>query len=440
MTRPRRPRRDVGRADGPLRVVIIAPVLPYDGIAHAGGVYLQHLHRALVQSGADLTFLVHDIDANHEGLGRQGAPERSVLLGFSHRRSSLEKLAMWAAWNLDPMLVRRNPTWPPLPLITQLLFHPQARAALRAADVVDLQWPEYARLLPLVRALNPRARRVATLHDVLSQRWERRATGSSDAGLSVVRRALRSSRRLERATLRQADDVIVFSEKDRELLRDAAPNGLGHVTVVPPPLSGAESPVRRADPGSPVVISVAFWARSENEEGVLWLLREVWPKVVARMPRARLRLVGAGAGPRVFDAVAAADQVELVGFVPELDEVYATASACVVPLRQGAGVKFKTVEALLAGVPTVTTTVGAEGIGGAERFAALSDDPGELADALVEILADPVTTEAAAAVTQVWARERYSIDHFVREVGRIYRVNGRSPDLAGRRDSARPQP
>jgi glycosyltransferase involved in cell wall biosynthesis len=397
-------------------VVIISPVLPYDGMPHAGGVYLQHLHRVLAQFGADLTFLVHDFDPNHEARGQPGVPERSVLLGSSQRQSFLERLAMWAAWNLDPWLVKRNPTWPPLPLVAQLLFHPRARAALRSADVVDLQWPEYTRLLPLVRVLAPRARRIVTLHDVLSQRWARRAVASPEKS-RVAARAARSAKRLERSVPRRADAIVVFSEKDRDLLPHP---GRAPVEVIAPPLAPDEVPARVPDPGRPSVVFVSMLNRAENDDAARWLVQEIWPRVVERVPDASLRIVGVGASDELVSGCRAAKGVELTGFVPDLGAEYAAAAACVIPLRSGAGVKFKTIEALVAGVPTITTSVGAEGIAGPERFAALTDDPVELAEAVARTLRDPTDAEANARAVQEWARRRYSAAGFQRAVQRVY--------------------
>lgn len=91
----------------------------------------------------------------------------------------------------------------------------------------------------------------------------------------------------------------------------------------------------------------------------------------------------------------------------------------VVPLLHGAGVKFKTIEALLAGAPVVTTPIGAEGIGGPDLFARYTEDPYEFAMAVVDILMDgPDTHRRAAIQAGLW--DKYSITKFRERVGQIY--------------------
>jgi glycosyltransferase involved in cell wall biosynthesis len=113
-------------------------------------------------------------------------------------------------------------------------------------------------------------------------------------------------------------------------------------------------------------------------------------------------------------------EVTLAGYVDDLAAEYTGAWAVVVPLRQGAGVKFKTVEALLHDVPTVTTTVGAEGITGPDLFAGLQDDPRAIADALVRVLADPSAFRERSAAAQRWARECYGRETFALAVRSSY--------------------
>lgn len=403
------------------RVVIIGPVLPYDGMSHAGGVYLQHLHRALNKLGADITFLVEDNDLNRTAADQPGSPSCIVFVGLTQRHTLVERAIMRTVSVAHGRLAQRNPTWPLLPVLAQLVMSSEARRAIRRADVVDLQWPEYARAVPLVRSLNRRARVITTLHDVLSQRWQRRVASDRPEHHERSIRAAKSALRLEASTARGPATIIVFSEKDRALLPGG---GAGSIEVLAPPLAAAPILPRRPNDGNPNVVFVSLLNRSENDDAARWLVSDIWPSVVRRTPQARLRLVGQGASEELRAACAATPGVELTGFVPDLAAEYARAAASVVPLRQGAGVKFKTVEALVAGVPTVTTGVGAEGIAGPERFAAVAEDPSAIADALVSVLQDPPAAEAFARGVQNWALDRYSLTRFERDVRRIYGLEG----------------
>ncbi len=91
------------------------------------------------------------------------------------------------------------------------------------------------------------------------------------------------------------------------------------------------------------------------------------------------------------------------------------------PVLQGAGVKFKTVEALFHGVPTVTTTVGAEGVGSSELFAALTDSASSLSAALIHVLEDPANAQPAADRAQEWASSEFSLTAFRSAVAQAWR-------------------
>ena len=139
-------------------------------------------------------------------------------------------------------------------------------------------------------------------------------------------------------------------------------------------------------------------------------------------PGARLRLVGRGASPRLESIVGQLDTVVTTGFVDDLEAEYGAASLAVVPLRRGAGVKFKTIEALLRGVPVVATPVGAEGIGGPELFSCVTDDPRVLASAVVSALRNPAPVLARARAAQAWAVREYSQEAFERSVRQHYGI------------------
>lgn len=359
----------------------------------------------------DLTVLVPGSRTNRDAATRPGAPQRVIPLGLELAPSLAGRIANRVSLKADERLRRRDPGMPYLPLLVGTVRSAEARRAIRTADVVDLQWSDSIRLVHLVRRLNPRARIVGTFHDVMSQSFLREPQ-DSEADRRYWQGVSRRSRRHERRMVRALDEVLVFSDKDVELLGSPP-----HARVVRPPLvSGTITPHRPGEAGLGTVLIVSFLARDENNKAAVWVVREVWPQVVSRMPGSRLRLVGGGASEELRSLVAETDSVELAGFVDDLDAEYARATAALVPVLQGAGVKFKTIEALLHGVPIVSTTVGTEGVGPDHLFAGVADDVPGMADALVDVVADPQRAQPAADKAQQWAKTEFSRERFVTNV------------------------
>ena len=114
----------------------------------------------------------------------------------------------------------------------------------------------------------------------------------------------------------------------------------------------------------------------------------------------------------------------LAGFVDDLEEEYAAAAVVAVPLHHGAGVKFKTIEALVRAVPVVSTPVGAEGIGDGSRYAGFTDNPSEFAEALLNVVDDWAKAEAKARDTANWAITEFGRDQFETGTQASYATSG----------------
>jgi glycosyltransferase involved in cell wall biosynthesis len=392
------------------RIVIVTPNVPFDAIPHAGGRYLQTLHLTLKALGSEPWFLAPSI-FNEGSLLAPGHPERLTLTSLGDSRDALARARRRLIRTIRDLIWARDPTAPdfsqlPLGLNDSL-------GLLRGADVIDLQWPEYGHLVGLCRTLNPRARIVCTLHDVLSQRLSREYdTAPSPIGA----KRLRKSRELERGVMNTADVVVVFSRKDADLL----PPGSAELKVVDPPLAHTAMTINRhIDARRPLVTFVGLMSRPENCEAVQWFLEHVWERVRDRTPTARFQVVGSGAAEPHVTAWQARPGVDITGYVDDLHGIYSRSSACVIPLLHGAGVKFKAVEAIVAGVPTVSTPVGAEGID-PSLFAAVTLDPNHFADALSAVLSDPATAERQAQTARAQAADQYGARRFTEAVRRIY--------------------
>jgi polysaccharide biosynthesis protein PslH len=216
-------------------------------------------------------------------------------------------------------------------------------------------------------------------------------------------RSLRRLRAFERRLLEGAAESWMVSEPDiaaaRELYPDArlryVPNVVD-VAAIEPITSLARE--RRA-------IFVASFAYEPNRNGLRFLLDEVFPRVWAQLPDARLMLVGAG----LEQPPSADPRVEARGFVEDLGAAYATARCAVVPLLQGGGTPLKFIEALAYGLPVIATPRAAAGLDVRDGENCLLAESGEeSAAAIVRVL-----TNGAPALGQrgrELAAKRYSID------------------------------
>ena len=288
---------------------------------------------------------------------------------------------------------------------------------LAAADVIELHWSELIALAPLIRARLPHARLVGIAHDVITQRWERSADGATNPFAGVAfRLAARRSRAREARSFAALDVLIVFSEKDRALAEALSPGT--KVEVVHPGLGPVQPVTRTADPDQPVVLFTGALGRPDNSRGVSWFIERMWPRVRAAVPAARLVIAGANPPESLRALAERSSGVELTGFVETLEPHYAAANVFIAPLRTGAGVKFKTLDAMLRGVPVVATEVGAEGIDARELFAAVTDDEAAFADAVIAELRTPDGDRAARA--SEWAERTYGLRAFDARVQEVY--------------------
>lgn len=385
-------------------LVMLSPTLPSRAAQETAGEKLLLDYIQAGQLAHEVTLIVPDGPANRRALERGQTPHHVVVTGRGHDwldglRLKVENLAQ----------LRRPFTRQTLNGTTPLL---------KGASHIDLQWEETGLLLPALRRLNPKARYSITLHDVLSQKYARQAREQSDFTRRFVwNTRARAARVLERIILRYADDVIVLSNKDAELLPHPH-RGHAQIRVVPPPITGdlrSEDPARST---SPTLLFVGFLARWENEDAVLWFLSEILPEIRRTRPDVTVKVAGGGLRPHVVNAMNAND-VDVLGFVDDLEPLYEEAAVAVVPLRFGAGVKFKVVEALVRGVPVVTTSVGNEGITPADA-AMVADDAADIAREVLTALSEYPRAEAHARRMAVAISQQFGVEPFYRALRKVY--------------------
>ncbi|KYH34466.1 putative S-adenosylmethionine-dependent methyltransferase [Clostridium tepidiprofundi DSM 19306] len=132
------------------------------------------------------------------------------------------------------------------------------------------------------------------------------------------------------------------------------------------------------------LLFVGGFGHKPNIDGVLWFIRKIFPLVKEEIEDVKFYIVGSNPPQEVLDL--RSDEIIVTGFVTDeqLNEYYDKCKLVVVPLRYGAGVKGKVVEALYKQIPIITTSVGAEGLEKIDEYLEISDDPLEFSKKIIE--------------------------------------------------------
>jgi glycosyltransferase involved in cell wall biosynthesis len=156
------------------------------------------------------------------------------------------------------------------------------------------------------------------------------------------------------------------------------------------------------------LLFVGGFSHLPNRDAVLWFLIEVYPLMEGKLPD--LKITIAGSAPTEEIKSKESKQVVVTGRVSEeaLQSLYNSARVIVAPLRIGAGVKGKVVEALRMGVPIVTTSIGVQGLPGHETAIAVADDPADFSKAVLDLLQDEALWQHRRNAGLKYYRENFS--------------------------------
>ncbi len=212
--------------------------------------------------------------------------------------------------------------------------------------------------------------------------------------------------KLETRICRSFDHVVSVSEEDRRAFRREF--GVTHVSTIPAGVDAEyfHPPLVPPQPGRLVFVGAMDWY--PNEDGVVWFLQKVFPRICQVNPCARFKIVGQNPSSRLRRTAATNPAVEVVGRVPDVRPHVAQAEIVVVPLRVGGGTRIKIPEAMAMAKAVVSTHIGAEGLpfrNGCEIC--LEDDPEAFSLTVIDLLRNPSRRRAIEKA----ARERVVRDH-----------------------------
>lgn len=251
-------------------------------------------------------------------------------------------------------------------------------------------------------------KKVAELTDALTLYKKRMASLEKSPGKMILS-SLEKTRLgyWEKKIMNGVDLSIVVSADDEEFLQKIAPEAC--LAAVPNGVAlDYFAPLPQVN--HPVIIFYGHLRYPPNADGAVWFGRKVYPLIREAMPGVEWLIVGKEPTPAV-SAMATLPGVKLTGYVPDIRSYLEQAALMAVPLRFGAGMRNKILEAMAAGRAVVSTSLGCEGLAVEPGVhLEVADDPEAFADSVIGLLKDHAARKILAANSRRLVEKKYGWD------------------------------
>jgi glycosyltransferase involved in cell wall biosynthesis len=249
-------------------------------------------------------------------------------------------------------------------------------------------------------------------HNVETTIWQRHGETATNPFARVFFSI--QSRRMfayEAATCRQSAHVVAVSDTDVARFREMF--GVTKVSSVPTGVDvdyfrpGSAREVPRAD-----LTFVGSMDWLPNVDGILYFTRDILPLIRERKPDCSLAIVGRNPPREIVELGNQDPRINVTGTVPDIRPYFWNSSISIVPLRIGGGTRLKIFEAMAAGAPVVSTSIGAEGLPvstGQDCY--IADSPRDFADRCLELLGDSQLRARIAGAGMELVSTRCSWEH-----------------------------
>ncbi|HZU27754.1 MAG TPA: glycosyltransferase [Bryobacteraceae bacterium] len=247
-------------------------------------------------------------------------------------------------------------------------------------------------------------------HNVEALIWQRRlAQANNPLQRAYIGLQARRMERFEREVCRSVGSIIAVSEQDAEIMRREY--GAARVSAVP---TGVDTDCFRRPEQVDAKTDLVFVGSMDwmpNIDGALWFANEVLPLIRKHVPECTLAVAGRRPAAEIQELARRDSGITVTGTIPDVRPWIWGARAAIVPLRIGGGTRIKIYEAMAAGTPVVSTTIGAEGLDVRNGDTILlADDAAGFADACISLLRRQEQAGRISGAARDLVSSRYSWD------------------------------
>ncbi|UTF58849.1 glycosyltransferase [Gilvimarinus sp. DA14] len=270
--------------------------------------------------------------------------------------------------------------------------------------------PDALRVLDTEDLHSLRAAREALLKDALKVNASAGPVLADDAELY---RAMRASDMILRevAAIFRCDLTLMISDKEIALLTQyfsVPPSLLYHLPfMVEPGQRPVPAFARREH-----FVTIGNFRHAPNWDAVLWLKQTIWPQLRKQAPEAELHIYGSYPPKKATQLSNPKERFLVKGWADDAQQVISDARVLLAPLRFGAGIKGKLMDAMLSGTPSVATSIASEAMAGSNPWpGVIADSVDEFVAGAVQLYRDGTRWQLAAQHCDNLLRARYLAEH-----------------------------
>lgn len=238
--------------------------------------------------------------------------------------------------------------------------------------------------IPIIRCKMPKSKIIFDMVDFHGIRLQREAVVTNN---NVLLENAHLVSKLEVDIAKSSDMTIAITEDERSLMLNMA----GAVNLAVVPLAYDIPEFAFCNPkGRSGLLFVGNFLHRPNSDGIIWFIETMWSRILSEVPDIELNIVGTHMVPEVsvFDGIF---NINVHGFVEDLEPLMRQARITIAPLRYGAGMKGKVAHSMCFGLPVVTTGIGAEGMNLENgRHVLIADDPDTFSEHVIRLNHDDI--------------------------------------------------
>ena len=239
----------------------------------------------------------------------------------------------------------------------------------------------------------PKALTILNTEDLHCLRKTRQLALENNAKFTVDSLLSQDITKREIASIYRCDLTLMISDFEIDLLNNLFnidSSLLFHLPLFSEPISFEDQKNWIAFENRNDFITIGNGKHAPNLDSIFYTIKEIWPLIRQELPYANYKIYGAYLPQKINQLHHPKNGVLVKGWVQDETEIFQEAKICLAPIRFGAGIKGKLVASMYNGTPSITTTIGAEGMltedGDWNGF--ISDNPQKLAKAAIRLYKD----------------------------------------------------